>query len=129
MTVYVRDFDIDELIGLNIRIRDRKKLVSRTVRQHVSLRTTRQRKNCKRKMRFKEYADAERALESYMSRIMFSNMGFYWCHRHSAHHLGHDKRLPKDLIVSRERETVQRRDDLRTGELAYLILGGRDGNY
>lgn len=108
MAVRIRDLDLEELTGLSIKVRDQKKLSTKTTKDHAPLQVLQQRKNCKHKMRFKEYVDAEQALERYLSRIMFSSMGIYWCHKHVCYHLGHNRRLVDDSIVLRELDIVQR---------------------
>ena len=60
-------------------------------------------KSCEYKRKYVDQIQAEQALESYRKRVLFTNMNFYRCEAHGCFHLGHDRYMPSELILSGSR--------------------------
>ena len=101
MTRFFYDFD-DDPASVLLKVRHKKEPPKNVSREDASLQKSRYRKNCRGKQHFKEHAEAQQALERYMSQIIFSSMAIYFCHRHAGFCLGHNKRMLNSTIRFRE---------------------------
>ena len=65
---------------------------------------TKDRSKCKEKVPYQTEQDAILAWSEHMARVLFSTMVVYSCRLHKAFHLGHDRFMPKPIIVTRTRK-------------------------
>ena len=104
-----RYFDeVDEnLSPVKLKVRQKVNSYARIPHEDAQLMKSRRRSNCRGKIRYTEHATAQKALERYMSQIIFSSMEIYWCGRHTCYHLGHNKRMLRSTIEFREAELAR----------------------
>ena len=61
-------------------------------------RVKRRKPSCNNKIMFQTLTEAQDSLATYKERVVLTNMEVYYCSRHDAYHLGHERRYPKGFF-------------------------------
>ena len=59
-------------------------------------------KDCDCKRRYINLEEAENAVVQFRSSILFSTMNSYYCKEHTCYHLGHNRYMEKQEILTRD---------------------------
>ena len=57
--------------------------------------------NCSKKIKFKNFTEANKRKKELTSRYMFTTLVSYWCKRHECVHLGHSRTLTNQKVMDR----------------------------
>ena len=63
-------------------------------------------KSCDYKVQYETRFEAMVAAQQYRSAVLFSNMCEYFCKEHSCYHIGHDKFMEKEEVLTAEKNLM-----------------------
>ena len=58
--------------------------------------------NCNKKIKYKNFKEANTVKNSIIKNHIFSTLNTYWCKKHNCAHIGHSNRMQNKIVLERQ---------------------------